>query len=80
MAQPLFDIARLTPWIERGFIVLTPNLRLARVIQAAWDDQQQASGLLTWEPAPVFPLEDWLFAQWQRAVEQGLNLVKQAVS
>ncbi len=72
MASNLFDITRLATFIKAGHTMLTPNLRLARRIKAEWDKQRYAAGDAVWEPLPVYPLEQWLHSQWQRAVREGL--------
>ncbi len=72
MARNLFDIARLASFIDAGHTMLTPNLRLARRIKAEWDKQQSCAGATVWEPLPVYPLDQWLHGQWQRAVRLGL--------
>jgi probable DNA repair protein len=69
----LFDITPLEPLVEAGFVLLTPNFRLARRIKAEWDTRRLANGELVWLPLKVQPLESWLLAQWERAVS--LHLV-----
>ncbi|TXS95810.1 hypothetical protein FV139_08060 [Parahaliea maris] len=61
-----YDLTPLLPWIEQGFTLLTPNLRLARRIKAEWDQRQQAAGLRAWQPLPVHSLEGWLQSLWQQ--------------
>ncbi len=68
MAQCLYDITPLEPLIEQGYILLTPNYRLARRIKAEWDARRIAAGERVWEPLSVQPLESWLLGQWERAV------------
>jgi len=68
----LFDITPLEPLVEAGYILLTPNFRLARRIKAEWDGRRLANGEAVWQPLKVAPLESWLLAQWERAVS--LNL------
>ena len=70
-AKPLFDIAPLAPWLERGDTVLTANHRLARYIQRAWDEHQLASGARAWATAPAAAVESWLLARWEAAVAAG---------
>ncbi|HDY81800.1 MAG TPA: hypothetical protein ENH48_02445, partial [Halieaceae bacterium] len=64
----LFDITPLQPLVEAGFVLLTPNFRLARRIKAQWDARHLANGEVVWQPLKVQPLESWLLAQWERAV------------
>jgi probable DNA repair protein len=68
----LFDISPLEPLVEAGFVLLTPNFRLARRIKAQWDARRLASGEVVWQPLQVQPLESWLLAQWRRAVNLDL--------
>lgn len=72
MAQGLYDISRLQPLIEEGYILLTPNYRLARRIKAQWDAHNAAAGKRVWLPVSVLPLEHWLLAQWELAVSLDL--------
>lgn len=72
-----YDLAPLLPWIEQGFTLLTPNLRLARRIKAEWDRRQQAAGLRAWAPLAVHSLEGWLQSLWQQrcVAEPGLRRI-----
>ncbi|MEQ8263277.1 PD-(D/E)XK nuclease family protein [Pseudohaliea sp.] len=70
-AKPLFDVAPLAPWLERGDTVLTANHRLARYIQRAWDERQRAAGARAWAAAPASAVESWLLARWEDAVAAG---------
>jgi len=72
LTRRLYDISPLVPLVESGFVLLTPNYRLARRIKSEWDAHQARSGARVWEPAPVQPLSSWLQQQWQRAVSLGL--------
>ncbi len=72
MSRTLYDIDPLLPLLAEGFVLLTPNLRLARRIKSEWDVRQAASGAVVWEPIAVLPLENWLQQQLQRAVAAGL--------
>ena len=72
MSRNLYDIGPLVPLVEDGFVLLTPNNRLARRIKSEWDTVRAASGATVWEPAPVQPLESWLQKQWDNAVATGL--------
>jgi len=72
LTSTLYDISPLVPLVESGFVLLTPNYRLARRIKSEWDAHQANSGATVWEPVPVQPLASWLQQQWQRAVGFGL--------
>lgn len=66
-----YDIEPLLPFIERGYTVLTPNLRLARRVRKEWDRRKRAAGESCWHTLPVESLDNWLMNAWQLAVEQG---------
>ena len=68
MSRSLYDIAPLIPLVEAGYVILTPNFRLARRIKAEWDKRRSGSGERVWESLPVQALERWLQQQWQLAV------------
>lgn len=72
MPRTLYDITPLVPLVDAGFVLLTPNLRLARRIKSEWDTRMAASGAAVWEPIPVLPLESWVQKQWQQGVSLGL--------
>jgi ATP-dependent helicase/nuclease subunit B len=72
LTRSLYDIGPLEPLIKGGFILLSPNQRLARHIKSEWDARCAAAGARVWEPIPVLPLESWLERQWQQAVSAGL--------
>ncbi|MEZ5573166.1 MAG: PD-(D/E)XK nuclease family protein [Halioglobus sp.] len=72
LAQGLYDISSLEALIEEGFILLTPNQRLARRIKAQWDAQRLAAGAKVWKPLPVHAVEDWLLQQWDVAASKQL--------
>jgi probable DNA repair protein len=68
----LFPIESLTPLLDEGFQLLTPNIRLARIIRTAWNHRQLEKGIKVWTPIPVMPLESWLSRAWENAVSQQL--------
>lgn len=68
----LYNLEPLNELIETGFTLLTPNFRLARRIKTVWDAKQINNGRRAWTPVKVTPLESWLAAQWNFAVEKGL--------
>lgn len=72
MSRSWYDLNPLGQYIEQGFVLLTPNFRLARRIKAEWDAQRIAAGDKVWEPLSVYPLESWLQQRWQEALAQGL--------
>ncbi len=72
-ALPLdfFDISRVEHLLADGYVILTPNQRLARAVRGAWDAKMQGHGRTVWEPPAVFSLDDWLLARWRQAVRAG---------
>jgi ATP-dependent helicase/nuclease subunit B len=72
LSPSLYNLDPLIPLVEAGYVILTPNFRLARRIKAEWDVRQGALGKQVWEPLPVHALEHWLEQQWQHAVSLGL--------
>ena len=56
LAQGLYDITPLEPFIDEGRTLLTPNSRLARRIKAEWDIKRRAAGERVWESFAVEPL------------------------
>jgi len=72
LAKSLYDITPLEPLIKEGYVLLTPNFRLARRIKAEWDARRVAAGERVWAPLSVQPLESWLLGRWERAVSDHL--------
>tara|TARA_R110001599_G_scaffold353512_1_gene593436 strand:- start:27848 stop:30526 length:2679 start_codon:yes stop_codon:yes gene_type:complete len=70
--RTLYDITPLLSLVDDGFVLLTPNLRLARRIKSEWDTRMAASGASVWQPVPVLPLESWLQQRRQEGVTRGL--------
>ena len=71
-AHSLYNIDPLKPLIADGYVLLTPNFRIARRIKTVWDSVQAAAGERVWSPLQVLPLESWLGQRWEKAVELGL--------
>lgn len=71
MPRSLYDITPLLPLIEEGFVLLTPNSRLARRIKKEWDQHQAAAANRVWAAVPVFPLQGWLSEQYEQALIGG---------
>ncbi|WP_157976383.1 PD-(D/E)XK nuclease family protein [Parahaliea mediterranea] len=72
-----YDLEPLLPYIQQDYVLLTPNLRLARRIKAEWDARQRTAGLRAWSPLPVYPAESWLVQRWQQAAWQQPPLRRQ---
>jgi ATP-dependent helicase/nuclease subunit B len=69
--RQLYNLEPLLPYIEQGYVIVTPNLRLMRRIKGQWDQSQLASGLKAWQPLAISALEPWLMQQWQERVRLG---------
>jgi probable DNA repair protein len=59
--------ARCIAHLEAGGLLLTPDLRLARILRRLHDRAQVAAGRQFWPSAQVLPLDAWLMLQWQQA-------------
>jgi probable DNA repair protein len=59
--------ARCIAHLEAGGLLLTPDLRLARILRRLHDRAQVAAGRQVWPSAQVLPLDAWLLLQWQQA-------------
>ena len=57
--------------LKRGAVVLTPNLRTARRLAAAFDDARRSEGMAAWQPANVLSWTAWTSSQWQTAILTG---------
>lgn len=69
---PLFrELPALEDWLQRGGTVLTPNRRLARALQDAWDARCSARGLRAWHGARALPMQDYWLRLWHAAVAAG---------
>jgi len=53
--------------LEAGGLLLTQNLRQARILRRLHDRAQVAAGRAVWPSAQVLPLDAWLTLQWQKA-------------
>lgn len=53
--------------LEAGGLLLTPDLRQARIHRRLHDRAQASAGRQVWPTAQVLPLDAWLTLQWQRA-------------
>lgn len=62
----------LLPLLEQGYVVLTPGLRLARLLISGWSQHRFAQGVELLPEAPIYPVDAWLESCWCSAVEQGL--------
>lgn len=62
----LFD--RLAQGLAARVTVLTPNARLAQVLQRDFDRSQQARGLAAWETADILPFGAFVARLWEDAL------------
>jgi probable DNA repair protein len=53
--------------LDAGGLVLTADLRQARILRRLHDRMQLAAGRAAWPTAQVLPLEAWLAAAWRAA-------------
>src|SRR5688572_310589 len=53
--------------LDAGGLVLTADLRQARILRRLHDQAQIAAGRDAWPTAQILPLEAWLAAQWRDA-------------
>ena len=59
--------ARCIAHLEAGGLLLTPDLRQARILRRLHDRAQVAAGRKVWPSAQVLPLDTWLALQWLQA-------------
>jgi len=55
--------------LESGGLLLTPDLRQARILRRLHDRAQIAAGRTVWPSAQVLPLDAWLAEQWRDACQ-----------
>jgi len=66
--------ARCIAHLEAGGLVLTPDLRQARILRRLHDRAQADAGRQVWPSAQVLPIEAWLVLQWQQAAGDSPDL------
>src|SRR5271166_6454795 len=54
--------------LDEGAVVVTPNRRLARVLQREFDIAQRAAGRAAWRTPTIVPYPIWLESLWDEAV------------
>jgi probable DNA repair protein len=59
--------SRCIAHLEAGGLLLTRDLRQARILRRLHDRAQVAAGRKVWPSALVLPLDAWLLQQWQKA-------------
>ncbi len=57
--------------LDRGALVLAPTAYSAQNLRAAFDRQQRAAGLATWQPANVLSWQQWLGSLWTALILDG---------
>ncbi len=57
--------------IRRGVIVVTAHERAARGVRQAWDAQERARGMRSWESAPALSWRAWLSSLWRGLLVDG---------
>jgi ATP-dependent helicase/nuclease subunit B len=75
--QPLPGVTGIAPEVEaalqRGAVLLTPNLRTARRLTSLYDAAQRAAGAGLWRPATVMPWRAWTASLWQQCLITGTD-------
>ncbi len=68
--------------LAAGGLLLTPDLRQARILRRLHDRAQANAGRKVWPSAQVLPLDTWLVQQWQResADRQDLPAILPAIA
>jgi len=68
--------------LDAGGLVMTADLRQARILRRLHDQAQLAAGREAWPTAQILPLEAWLAAQWRDAgaVRENLPVALPAVA
>src|SRR5262245_5233003 len=59
--------AKCLAHLDAGGLVLTANLRQARILRRLHDSAQIAAGREAWPTAQVLPLEAWIAGAWREA-------------
>jgi ATP-dependent helicase/nuclease subunit B len=59
--------ARCIAHLQSGGLVLTADLRQARILRRLHDRAQADAGLAVWPTAQVLPVDSWLAQQWLQA-------------
>lgn len=67
--NPLFSISLVRQAIESGHLILTPNFRLARKIEEAWNVECIQSQLKSWKKPRILALEGWYEQLWQQLID-----------
>ena len=62
--------ARCIAHLDAGGLVLTADLRQARILRRLHDQARVAAGHDAWPTAQVLPLESWLASLWRAAVTE----------
>lgn len=66
--------ARCLEHLESGGLLLTADLRQARILRRLHDRAQLAKGRTAWPSALVLPLDAWLAQQWREAGAERFEL------
>ena len=82
----LYDIRAIGPYIREGTFFVTPNDRMARAMEAAFDQQQADLGLDTWQPLAVMSLTRFIAQSLEEAdlacpisASQGIYLLRRII-
>lgn len=71
--NPLFSPDTIKDAIESGHLILTPNFRLARKIEEAWQLDQIQSGIKSWLRPNILALEGWFDQLWHQLLDSAYD-------
>ncbi len=80
MPSLLFDLSALRNAIDNHSVILTPNSRLSRKINEAYNAEQIAQGASRWTPLPVFAVNHWVDQLWQAVMDRGQLPYRRVIS
>ncbi len=66
--------SRCLAHLDAGGLILTADLRQARILRRLHDRAQLATGRVAWPTAQVLPLEAWLAREWRLAGAERVEL------
>jgi probable DNA repair protein len=66
-------LPNLIALLQDGTTLLLPNARAARGLRSAFDAQQRAAHLKTWQPAPALSWQQWTTSLWSELIISGLE-------
>jgi len=70
-SSPLFSLESVKRTLEAGNLVITPNFRLARIIEEAWQFNCLQTQTKSWFRPNIRALEGWYDQLWDHLVDSG---------